>query len=172
MKRAILIISTVIGFVTLLLGLFYHFATTKSGWDIVTEALILMIAGLILVIVPIIIFLPWKRILNLSSIARVTETQKHTEARSMAATAGVIDMVVGAVYLCIFLISSTVYVNFTTHSDSDMTGAILINIFSGVFGVLAIAGGIFARKLRKWRWALAGSICSVFSLIGILAIFL
>ena len=32
-------------------------------------------------------------------------------------------------------------------------------------GILAIVGGVFALKRRRWRLALAGSICAIFSVV-------
>ena len=47
-----------------------------------------------------------------------------------------------------------------------------ISIAMTVVGALAIVGGIYALKRRKWGLALAGSICSLFcnKILGILAI--
>ncbi len=39
-----------------------------------------------------------------------------------------------------------------------------------VFGVVAIAGGICALRRRAWGFALAGSICAIFSVGGLLGI--
>ena len=40
-----------------------------------------------------------------------------------------------------------------------------------VLGIIAIVGGIYALRRRRWGLALAGSICALFGAAGLLAIF-
>ena len=49
-----------------------------------------------------------------------------------------------------------------------------VPLMSIVVGVLAIAGGIFAIRRKRWKWALAGAIAGALSLLplGIAAIVL
>jgi len=59
----------------------------------------------------------------------------------------------------------------------DITGQLSVALWASavlvaVFGVLAIVGGIYALRRKKWGWALAGSIAALFPyiLFGALAI--
>jgi hypothetical protein len=52
---------------------------------------------------------------------------------------------------------------------ADNLGGIVAAAFAVVIavGIVAIVGGVFALKRRRWRLALAGSICAIFSIIWI-----
>lgn len=38
----------------------------------------------------------------------------------------------------------------------------VLDVFLGVIGILAITGGIYAFKRKRWNWALTGAICACF----------
>jgi hypothetical protein len=85
-------------------------------------------------------------------------------------TAGILAIVAGALGLAQFITVAVVEIRYW-----DWSGLVNLLRTSGIVtatvaivittGIVAIVGGVFALKRKKWRLALAGSICAIFSLI-------
>jgi hypothetical protein len=86
---------------------------------------------------------------------------------------GIINIVIGSFYLLLFGLPIVI----TAIQGGDNWrefGSLMAGIFIilGPVSVMAIIGGIFALKRRKWVLAMIGSVCAIFSpfLIGLAAL--
>lgn len=85
-------------------------------------------------------------------------------------TAGILSIISGASGIILGLLAFVRAHNVERvirHVGLDFFGFLLV-----VFGILAIAGGIFALQRKTWGFALTGAICAIFSpgwVLGILA---
>ena len=101
----------------------------------------------------------------------------------MPTVAGILDIVSGALGLCMGL-----FMTFARHAAGAVSNASRfgmhppipagfhpwVGIALIVISILAVIGGIFALKVKNWGLALAGSICAVISgrLLGVIALIL
>ncbi len=76
----------------------------------------------------------------------------------MPITAGVLDILGGSIQL-LFVIWASIYTVFAVHS---VEGLFEVDSFFGFTGILAIVGGIYALRKKKWGLALAGSFTAFF----------
>jgi len=102
----------------------------------------------------------------------------------MAMTAGILDIAAGSLRLLISLFVALMLVVFAMFSRGDMTylqqlpivitASVLttLAIFALITSILAIVGGIYALRRKKWAMALAGAIAAFFcsAPLGIAAI--
>jgi hypothetical protein len=83
-------------------------------------------------------------------------------------TAGILAIVAGAVAVTQWVTIAVVEIRYwgglpiDGRIDGIVAAAFAIVITSAI---VAMAGGVFALKRKRWRLALAGSICAIFSLI-------
>ena len=82
--------------------------------------------------------------------------------------AGVLDIIVGIFRAIVSLLLVSVFMSCPPSPDF-LTGGIawLAAICYMVIGVLAIIGGIYSLRRKKWVWALIGSICATLSVLVI-----
>jgi formate hydrogenlyase subunit 3/multisubunit Na+/H+ antiporter MnhD subunit len=93
------------------------------------------------------------------------------EKTPMPIVAGSLTIVSGGLSLIIF-IGLLISITALAWTAADVTGwlsgmsialnvLIILAVFSLVFGLLALVGGIYAVQRKKWGWALTGSICAL-----------
>lgn len=83
---------------------------------------------------------------------------------------GILDIIAG----CLIILGAftlTIYFSAWLHAN----GALLVFVFASLIGgtaigVLAIAGGDYILRRKKWIWALIGSVCAALVIFGIPAI--
>jgi hypothetical protein len=82
--------------------------------------------------------------------------------------AGILDIIVGIFRAIVSLLLVSVFMS-CPPSQGFLTGGIawLAAICYMVIGVLAIIGGIYSLRCKKWVWALIGSICAALSVLAI-----
>jgi len=89
----------------------------------------------------------------------------------MPTTSGIINIVLGSAAIILFLvlliigIAGSAAMGFASADLPAFIPALVFTIFGFVFlalGIVAIIGGVYALKKKKWGMALAGSIVSVF----------
>ena len=85
----------------------------------------------------------------------------------MPRATGIIDIIVGSAAMLTGA-GFIIHVLSVRYSVDWTFAGLLIWMFSTpllVFGILALVGGIYALKRKKWGWALAGSIATLLLLI-------
>jgi hypothetical protein len=92
----------------------------------------------------------------------VEKTWKPTVAGILCIVGGIIGLLVGIFWALVAL---------SLMGDPAVQGpgglpveVVALWIWGGIASMMAIIGGIYALRRRRWRLALAGSICALFSL--------
>ena len=99
---------------------------------------------------------------------KVEKTWKPTTAGILAIISGVI----GCIYSVVVAIIGGITGGALSVFGLGALGGIIVavGVILLILGVIAIVGGAAAMKRKSWGLALAGSICALFSPVGILGI--
>jgi len=95
----------------------------------------------------------------------------------MPTVSGIFDMVIGSLVLIalFFFVIGSIITRLAESGIFDFNLSLAFMVMPAIIiGVLAIVGGVFALRRKKWGWALAGSIAAALVPIplGIVAIIL
>jgi len=94
---------------------------------------------------------------------------------SLPLIAGILNITIGVIILIMLLIFAIIPAFLPVNIGHVEAGMLLFLILPGfIIGVLALAGGIFAIRRKRWGWALAGSIATAINPLplGIIAVIL
>lgn len=94
---------------------------------------------------------------------------------SLPLIAGILNIIIGIIILIMLLIFAIIPAIVHINIGQVEAGMLVFLILPGlIIGMLAVAGGIFAIRRKRWGWALAGSIAAAINPLplGIIAVIL
>ena len=100
-----------------------------------------------------------------------------SDHRRYPMVAGILSIVSGATWLVIILSLVMLVVGLAAVFGTPLAGWVAVRFALAMTllaapGVVSIIGGVFSLRRRRWRVALAGAICAVPLLLGIVAVVL